>query len=397
MFKNSFYNRIVTGDNLINAESLDEKLNQAYQHFAKRLVDETAEAEISHYVQAAWNERNLTRTDQRNGYQNKPRTINFQKITIKTNLPRLRHTSYEFSFIQKFQQNTQKFEEHIIKMLMFGQSALEISELFHDIPISAATVKTICKKLDNELLQWKNIPIADNYPILFLDGLWFKTQTHKAVILFVLGIDSTGKKSIIDFETSLNGESSSTWNRLLHRLYFRGLQNSPRVIVRDRKPGLADVIDLVYPCARQQSCIVHIIRNVVTNLSNRRYLYQIYHKVADIFKVESQIQFNRKLNHFIKLWQHTEPKLCTYLQNLELDHILTFLRFPKEIRKLIYTNNHIERCFGCIRANTKKIRTFFDVFSLERFIYLNIIRYNYNKYEVKDEYKKNLKNLHANY
>ena len=56
----------------------------------------------------------------------------------------------------------------------------------------------------------------------------------------------------------------------------------------------------------------------------------------------------------------------------ELDKLLTFLKYPESIQRVIYTTNLIERAIKEIRKRIKVIGALPSVGSVEKFVYLRI-------------------------
>jgi transposase-like protein len=116
------------------------------------------------------------------------------------------------------------------------------------------------------------------------DGLWLSIQTQqdgitednrkrkrhpksgkRIVVLVALGLwtDGSGKRHILDWEVA-DQEDKAAWERLVHRLWERGvkLETGLQAIVRDGTEGLEQALDYVYGCALiQQRCIFHKLRN----------------------------------------------------------------------------------------------------------------------------------------
>lgn len=385
--------KISLGFKMLNRENFEDSLIEKFKEFMEKFVEDTAQAQFDSQIGANSYERSITRVAQRNGY-GRPRSLNTSAFgSISFRLPMARNYPITYSFIGKFQRQTDKLQSIILKHILFRNSQREISDFLGGI-VSQSYISTITKKLDYEIQKYKISPIEDNYIFLFLDGVWLKVKSKNIVVLFAVGVDADGNKKILDFEKSNNGENIDSWNRLLNRLFSRGLRGKNlRLITRDRKNGLADSLELVFPGVLQQNCIFHIEKNVLSKVTNRLNRKEFARDLSKIFKVNSIPSFEKKRLKLSGKWSKKENKAVEYLKKIEIDNTFNFLKLPKKIRKLIYTNNHIERYFKELRVSLKHISNFNDDNSVERYIYLNIFKYNLKNKKVKLEYCQEIKKI----
>jgi len=386
-------NKIFEGFKTLDRENFEDALIEKFRDFMRNFIEDTAQAQFDSQIGAAAYERSITRNAQRNGY-GRLRALNTSAFgSVSFRLPMARHYPITYSFVGKFQRQTDRLQSIILKHVLFRNSQNEISDFLGGI-VSQSYISSIVKKLDFEIQKYKSWPIEDNFVFLFLDGAWLKVKSKKIVILYAIGVDSEGNKKILDFEKSNNGESMDSWNRLLNRLFSRGLRGSNlKMITRDRKNGLADSLELVFPGVLQQNCIFHVERNVISRIESRFNRKEFSYNLSKVFAVNTLPDFYRKREKFSKKWSKKEQKAVDYLNNIEIDNTFSFLKLPKKIRKLIYTNNHIERYIKELRVSLKHISNFNDDNSVERYIYLNIFKYNLKNKKVKPEYCEEIKKL----
>ncbi len=127
-------------------------------------------------------------------------------------------------------------------------------------------------------------PISDVPAVVQFDGIWLSMQTQqdrihedsrrrkrhrksgkRIVVLVALGLwtDGSGKRHILDWEVA-DKEEQATWERLVQRLWERGvkLETGLQANVRDGSEGLEQALDYVYGSTLvQQRCIFHTLRN----------------------------------------------------------------------------------------------------------------------------------------
>ena len=132
---------------------------------------------------------------------------------------------------------------------------------------------------------------------------------------------------------------------MLTELKNRGL-NDILIACVDRLKGFPDAINAVYPVARIQLCIVHMVRNSLRFVS-----WKDYKAVTRDLKAIIRLPRKRQAN-----W----PNLAT------------FFAYPTDIRKVIYTTNAIESLNSVIRHAIKKRKVFPTDDSVKKVVWLAI-------------------------
>lgn len=114
-----------------------------------------------------------------------------------------------------------------------------------------------------ELLRER--PLEGEWLALMIDGVFVG---GKSCVVVALGIDGEGRKQVLDFETG-SSESVESVTRLVSRLERRGVRSPverPLLVVRDGSDAIAGAVGRLWPGAVQQTCLVHLERNVADRL-----------------------------------------------------------------------------------------------------------------------------------
>lgn len=135
--------------------------------------------------------------------------------------------------------------------------------------------------------------------------------------------------------------------------------------------GFKEAIEATFPHTEVQRCIVHMIRNSTRYLSFKdRKAF-----VKDLNPVYTAIDEVAALDALDKLDQKWGEKYYIAIKPWR-DHwneVATMFKYPKEIRRLIYTTNAIES-FNCqLRKVTKSKNIFPTDDSLLKMLYLSMI------------------------
>ena len=134
-------------------------------------------------------------------------------------------------------------------------------------------------------------------------------------------------------------ESIDRWKILLRNLKDRGLKN-PRLFVTDGLSGMPEACQELFPGSKHQRCIVHYIRNL-QGYVNRKETGTIKSDFYEVLKAGDREKATERFETFKKYWSSKYHGMERMLDQTG-ENIFTFMDFPKEIWKPIYTSNAIE-------------------------------------------------------
>ncbi len=143
----------------------------------------------------------------------------------------------------------------------------------YDADVSPALVSKVTDAVMEQVVEWQNRPLDAIYPIVYLDCIVLKVRQDSRVInksvFLALGINIEGQKELLGMWLAEN-EGAKFWLNVLTELKNRGL-NDILIACVDGLKGFPDAINAVYPEARIQLCIVHMVRNSLRFVSWKDY------------------------------------------------------------------------------------------------------------------------------
>ncbi len=141
--------------------------------FIKKLLEVSLEGEIENHLSTESEENN-----RRNGRNSK--TLNTSSGSFELFTPRDRNGSFEPQAVKKRQTNLHpELEKKILSMFASGMGYKDIAshvEEIYDHKISAAEISSITDKLLPVINEWRSRPLQSVYPIVFMDGMFFKVK-----------------------------------------------------------------------------------------------------------------------------------------------------------------------------------------------------------------------------
>ena len=159
-----------------------------------------------------------------------------------------------------------------------------------------------------------------------------------------------------------------SWYAFIDNLYRRGLAGKNlELIIFDGQGSLRRAIDIVYPYNAKQRCWVHKLRNVQAKLPKKG-TKKVMDSAKKIYLAEDRTTAEALLKNWQKDYHDVYPKAVECLAK-DIEDMLTFFYFDKDIRSKIRTTNIIERSFREIRRRVRPIACFQNSASVNRIIF----------------------------
>jgi len=309
----------------------------------------------------------------RNGYSRKTILSDYGACDI--DIPRDRNGEFEPRIVEKRQVRTDEIEQKILAMYAKGMSQRDIEDNLREIygcEVTQTLISKITDKILPEVNEWQNRPLESVYPVIYFDGIVFKSRKDNQIInkcvYSVLGIDMEGQKDILGCWISEN-ESASFYTQVCSDLKKRGVKDI-FIACHDNLKGLSDAINAVFPRTKQQLCIVHQIRNSVKFVP-----YKDKKAVcADLKKIYGAVNLDDAeyaMEEFREKWGKKYPAILRSWDENWAD-LTTFFGYPQEIRHLIYTTNAVEAYHRMVRKFTKTKSIFPTDDSIRKVIFLSV-------------------------
>lgn len=309
----------------------------------------------------------------RNGYNHKTIISDYGESEIA--VPRDRNGEFEPKVLEKRQTRTDEIEQKILVMYAKGMSQRDIEDNLREIygaEIPQTLISKITDKILPEVSEWQNRVLDEVYPIVFFDGIVFKSRKDNQIVnkcaYTVLGINMEGHKEILGTWISEN-ESASFWSGVASDLRKRGVRDI-FIACHDNLKGLSDAINAVYPQTKQQLCIVHQVRNS-TKFVPYKDRKTICNDLKKIYGAVNLSAAENALEDFREKWDKKYPAILRSW-DANWTELTTFFEYPPEIRHLIYTTNAVEAYHRMVRKFTKTKAIFPTDDSIRKVIYLSV-------------------------
>lgn len=332
----------------------------------KRLVEAGLNAEMDGHITES------KPSNRRNGKNSKRVKTAFGAVDIIT--PRDRNSSFEPQLLPKRQTTLGEALDHkVISLYGRGMSYSDICshlEELYGLTVSPATLSTITDRVIEEVKQWQSRSLESVYPFVWLDAIHYKVKEDGAIktkaVYCLLGVNREGVKDLLGLYISEN-EGARFWLNILSDIQNRGVKDIIIACI-DNLTGFADAIETIFPKTEVQLCVVHQIRNSMRYVTSRD-RKAVIKDLKEVYQAPTKEQAEKGLSLLREQWNEKYPSMIrSWLNNWE--RLSNYFKYPKEIRRIIYTTNIIESFHSQLRKATKSKRVFSSDMSLIKLLYL---------------------------
>ena len=290
----------------------------------------------------------------RNGTTSKTVKGEFGELTVET--PRDRNGTFAPQILGKHQTRFEGFDDKILSRYARGMTTREIQghlQEMYGVEVSPTLISDVTDAVLDEVKTWQNRPLEAMYGVVYLDALYVKMRHEGRVenraVYVAIGIDLEGQKDVLGLWTS-NNEGAKFWLGVLTELKNRGVKDVLIVCI-DGLKGFPQAIEAVFPEARVQLCIVHMVRASL-NYVNWKERKLVAMDLKSVYRAANERQAAKELEEFIAKWGGKYQAIGK-LWKENWDRVTPFFDFPAEVRRMIYTTNAVESLHMTLRKIIK--------------------------------------------
>ena len=355
--------------NISSMEDIQNLFKETIAEFLENGLESELDEELGY---SKYDYKNKDTDNSRNGHSRKTLRTSFGDVEVS--VPRDRKGEFEPQLLKKNQTSiSQDIEEKILSMYAKGMSTGDIESHIRDIygiEVSDTTVSRVTDKILPVVREWQQRPLESIYAVVFMDAIHYHVRSEgqivKKAVYIAIGINLDGKKDVLGMWVGEN-ESAKFWATILNGLRNRGVQDI-FIACTDNLTGFSAAIAAVFPESVIQNCIIHQLRNSTKYVSYK----DLKALMADLKEVYAAVDENAALDaldRFADHWDNKYPKISQSWRD-NWPNLSTYFKFPKEIRRLIYTTNTIEGFNRQLRKVTKAKTVFPTDDSLLKMLYL---------------------------
>jgi putative transposase len=324
------------------------------------LTQALMELEVAQHLGAERYQRSPERQGERNGYRE--RTWDTRVGTLELRVPRVRDGSFFPSLLEPRKRAERALVATVREAYVQGVSTRRVDDLVKALGldgISKSQVSVLCQELDTEVERFRSRKLEGTYPYVWVDATFVKTrQDHRVVsmaVVIAVGLNATtGQREVLGVDVGPS-EDGAFWLRFLRSLVSRGL-SGVQLVTSDAHEGLKGAIAAVLQGASWQRCRTHFMRNALC-LVQKGAQQMVAATIRTVFVQPDAASARETWRRVADQLRPRFPRVAQLLDDAE-DEVLTYLNFPPEHWRQIWSNNPQERLNKEVKRRTDVVGIF---------------------------------------
>ncbi|KFI75026.1 putative transposase [Bifidobacterium mongoliense DSM 21395] len=159
----------------VNQPMFETQLDRMVSGKVNEILNRMLDAEADEITGAARYERSGGRKAYRAGHYGRDLTVKAGKLSVR--VPKLKGALFESAVIERYRRREESVEEALIDMYLAGVSTRrvdDISQALWGSRMPSQTLSDQLKRVYADIDRWRNTPLQQPYPYVFMDGVWHK-------------------------------------------------------------------------------------------------------------------------------------------------------------------------------------------------------------------------------
>lgn len=349
---------------LIEKRADGDMVRELLAYAAERLMA----VEVEGLCGAKHGERSLARTNQRNGYRERPWDTRAGRIELK--VPKLRKGAYFPALLEPRRTAERALAAVIQEAYVHGVSTRAVDDLVRAMGlagISKSEVSRICAEIDARVDAFLGRPIEGEWPYLWIDATYVQVREQGRIVstavISATAVNTDGRREVLGMATGPS-EAEPFWTDFLRSLADRGLRGV-RLVVADDHKGLRAAATRVLH-ATLQRCRVHWMRNLLGRVPPSRRA-MVAAMLRTIFAQDTQEAAHEQWRKVADGLRERFPKVAELMDGAEHD-VLAHRAFPREHWPQLASTNPLERLNGEVKRRTNVVGIFPNAAAVVRLV-----------------------------
>lgn len=300
---------------------------------------------------------NKIESDYSNGYRFSKVCVHNGKMELM--IPRSRNHNFYPLILALIKDQNKECETMAFELYRCGLTTEQVGKIFEKIyghHYSKSAISQMMHSARTDVSAWlERAGLDEIYPIIYIDATYWHTRREDSVsseaYYTILGVKQDATREVLAIVNHPN-EGASNWEEAFMQLKERGVKQV-NLVVADGLAGIENSVAKAFPEAVVQLCTVHLTRNILAKVkpSDKQ---EVAQDLKEVLNPENENDTSKdgeqRFKGFVDKWIKKYPSLKTYyLPRYSL--YFNYLNYEKEIRRMIYTTNWIER----LNRNYKRV------------------------------------------
>jgi putative transposase len=317
------------------------------------VVDRMMDLDVESLTGAAYGERSADRTNQRNGYRERPWHTTLGTLPVA--IPKLRKGSYFPSFLEARRTSDKALIAVIQEAYIHGVSTRSVDDLAKAMGlagISKSQVSRLCEEIDDRVKTFLSRPIEGAWPYVWIDATYVRSREGGRIVsvaaIIAVGANADGRREVLGMAVGPS-EAEPFWTKFLRSLTERGLRGV-KLVISDSHEGLKKAASKVLG-ATWQRCSVHFMRNAMANVQNVKQRGVVAAAIRTAFAQETEKEAHAEWTAVADRLRKRFPRVSALMEEARND-VLAYMSFHKSHWSQIRSTNPLERLNREVKRRT---------------------------------------------
>jgi putative transposase len=309
--------------------------------------------EVEGLCGAGHGERTPARTNQRNGFRDRPWETRAGTVELK--IPKLRKGAYFPGFLEPRRTAEKALAAVIQEAYVQGISTRSVDELVKAMGmtgISKSQVSRLCAEIDARVGVFLDRPIEGDWPYLWIDATYVKVREAGRIVsvavIIAVGVNTDGRREVLGLAVGPS-EAEPFWTAFLRSLMRRGLRGV-KLVVSDAHEGLKAAAARVLH-ATWQRCRIHVLRNLLAHVGPSQRA-MVAAAIRTVFTQENQEAARRQWRQVADGLRERFDRLAKAMDSAE-DDVLAYMTFHPDHWAKISSTDEIDKSLFSARRSTR--------------------------------------------
>ena len=372
-------------------------LTASMKNMRKAMPELSMEQFVIHNLQTLFGmerEEYLEQTphDKGNGYYERS-LRSLMKNGIVIEVPRTRNNGFAPIAMQLFKMSQEQVNDLCLTLYKKGMTTRDISDVMESYfgnAMSHTTINKLAEQFHDIRLAWERSPLDETYSVVYADCIFVTVRRDDSysneAVYICYGVNSENKRELLALSVNPT-ESATVWEEVFAEMKSRGVKQT-RLVIADGLSGMESSVLKAFAGAEFQKCVVHKMRSIMLTvrpkdkLAVAEDLKNVFDNFDALATLEKALQ---KVETFCLKWEGKYSGIRQHFREGTREYYFTYIKFPPEVRRLIYTNNSIENLNRSIRKGTKNKLSFENPETLLDYVFIIIKEFeskNWSRYPV---------------
>jgi len=317
------------------------------------VVDRMMDLDVESLTGAAYGERSADRTNQRNGYRERPWHTTLGTLPVA--IPKLRKGTYFPSFLEARRTSDKALIAVIQEAYIHGVSTRSVDDLAKAMGltgISKSQVSRLCEEIDDRVKTFLSRPIEGAWPYMWIDATYVRSREGGRIVsvaaIIAVGANADGRREVLGMAVGPS-EAEPFWTKFLRSLTERGLRGV-KLVISDSHEGLKKAASKVLG-ATWQRCSVHFMRNAMANVQNVKQRGVVAAAIRTAFAQETEKEAHAEWTAVADRLRKRFPRVSALMEEARND-VLAYMSFHKSHWSQIRSTNPLERLNREVKRRT---------------------------------------------